>query len=94
MKAIKNKKPFSQDLLIYAWIHFESSSKDALRSELWKQMMMTYEAILKNTSDKSGWEWLKKYFINSLIWYLPHPNATKSDKKENKEDSLVFIDNL
>eukprot|EP01084_Bolivina_argentea_P011978 22431_1 len=58
---------------------------NSLESDLWKQMMQTYEEILTNTNDKEGWKWLKTYFINSLIWFLPHPNVKEAASKTNND---------
>eukprot|EP01084_Bolivina_argentea_P279458 477768_1 len=65
-------------------------------SPLWKQMMETFESILRNTSDKHGWQWLRNYFVNSLIWYLPHPkngakNVANSINTENMEENMEEI---
>ena len=78
--AIKNRIPFSKDLLLYAWFNVEQVSKtsNVFESKLWKTLMTTYEEILGNISDKKGWEWFKEYFINSLIWFLPHPQYHQS----------------
>eukprot|EP01084_Bolivina_argentea_P040361 74597_1 len=97
IEAIKKRAPFSADLLYYAWYfilngdtvyQFEKGTygkcDEPLSSKLWTTMMNVYEEILSNTSDKAGWEWLKTYVTNSLIWYLPHPNYY--DKNEEKND--------
>ena len=36
--------------------------------------------------DKHGWTWLKTYFINSMIWYMPHPNNHNIEKNEIIDD--------
>merc|ERR1712228_543317 len=67
--AIKERAPFDPDMLFYAWYFNENS----LTSPLWTVMMETYEQILSDTKGKNGWKWLKEHFLNSLIWFLPHP---------------------
>lgn len=53
---------------------------DPLQSKLFKTMMKAYWDIISNkSSDKAGWRWLRTHFINSLIWYLPHPNHAGID---------------
>eukprot|EP01083_Nonionella_stella_P057942 151906_1 len=54
--------------------------------------MATYTEILCNTNDKAGWKWLRKYFVDSLIWYLPHPNSTKQKPHEDEEDEEDDMD--
>eukprot|EP01083_Nonionella_stella_P040726 110418_1 len=61
---------------------------NCMESKLWKVMMKTFEQILKNTSDKQGWSWLKKYFINSLIWFLPHPLYEDTKARADDEDDM------
>ena len=92
-KAMEERLIFSQDMLYYAYYFVinDHDIKDPLQSELWKSMMKTFEEILCDTSDKPGWIWLKQYFINSLIWYLPHPkinnlNRNDDEKNDEKED--------
>merc|ERR1719189_1167152 len=56
------------------------SCPDPLQSKLFKTMMKAYWDIISNkSSDKASWRWLRKHFINSLIWYLPHPNHASID---------------
>merc|ERR1712228_940735 len=43
--------------------------------------METYEQILNDTKDKQGWKWLKEQFLNSLIWFLPHPKFYKKKQE-------------
>ena len=53
---------------------------DPLQSKLFKTMMKAYWDIISNkSSDKKNWRWLRTHFINSLIWYLPHPNHASID---------------
>ena len=84
INAIKERAPFDPSILFYAW-HF---NEDSLTSPLWSAMMETFEQILSDTKDKNGWKWLKEKFLNSLIWFLPHPNIQKDEKKENEEDAM------
>eukprot|EP01083_Nonionella_stella_P149394 474432_1 len=77
IKAVQNREEFSKDLLFNAWYfvtHDEKTQENPLESDLFKAMMATYSKILRNTDDTAGWEWMKKYFIDSLIWFLPHPH--------------------
>merc|ERR1712228_854096 len=79
INAIKERAPFDPSMLFYAWYFNENS----LTSPLWSAMMETYEQILSDTKDKKGWKWLKENFLNSLIWFLPHPNVEiVDDEKE------------
>merc|ERR1712113_915446 len=80
--AIKERAPFDASLLFYAWYFNENS----FESDLWRAMMKTFEEILSDTKDKKGWKWLKERFINSLIWYLPHPNAQSIEDDEKDSD--------
>eukprot|EP01084_Bolivina_argentea_P086230 155859_1 len=77
VEAIKNREPFGEDMLFYAWYYNmqndQYDAEDKLNTHLWRAMMETYDSILSDTSDDKGWVWLKRYFLNSLIWYLPHP---------------------
>merc|ERR1712228_198864 len=82
--AIRKRAPFDPSMLFYAWQFNENS----LSSPLWSAMMETYEKILSDTKDKNGWKWLKEQFLNSLIWFLPHPNIQKDEEKENEENIL------
>merc|ERR1712228_189318 len=84
INAIKERAPFDPSMLFYAW-HFNENS---LTSPLWSAMMETYQQILSDTKDKNGWKWLKEQFINSLIWFLPHPNA-EEEKEENAMESTL-----
>eukprot|EP01084_Bolivina_argentea_P040350 74573_1 len=79
-KAMKNRFEFGADILYYSWYFTvycdpPGGYQRGLKSKLWIAMMKTFETILADTHNKNGWNWLKRYFINSLIWYLPHPNA-------------------
>eukprot|EP01084_Bolivina_argentea_P121799 215861_1 len=137
INAIRNRDPFSPDLLYYAWYFYVKKCKSRKRNalstkelvddgkddkykyykdeyarqeaqekrrrkndnklfQLWQVMMKTYEEILCDTSDKHGWDWLKKYFLNSLIWYLPLPNMNKKDdeEKETKVDEVDDADDM
>ena len=75
-------------MLYYGWYFVTHDDKivNPLQSPLFKVMMKTYEKILANTSDTNGWKWLKTHFINSLIWYLPHPVNNKNDDELDKDD--------
>merc|ERR1712228_905559 len=81
INAIKERAPFDPSMLFYAWQFNENS----LTSPLWCAMMETYEQILSDTKDKKGWKWLKEHFLNSLIWFLPHPYS-EHISFEYKED--------
>lgn len=83
-KAIKERAPFDPSLLFYAW-YFNANS---FESDLWQTMMKTFEEILSDTKDKKGWKWLKERFINSLIWYLPHPNAQNNEEEKEKDEKM------
>eukprot|EP01084_Bolivina_argentea_P320506 556118_1 len=98
--AIKKRSPFSADMLYYSWWFVINGNterygnkfvktKNPLESPLWKTMMATFEAILFDTSDKNGWKWIKTYFINSLIWYLPHPNPNKINQQMSVRKRLI-----
>eukprot|EP01084_Bolivina_argentea_P255859 430503_1 len=78
--AIEKQYEFGQDMLYYAWYF------SGFKSRLWKQMMKTFEQILCDTSNKKSWQWLKTYFIPSLIWYCPHPENDKNDKNDNDDN--------
>merc|ERR1712228_533883 len=82
--AINERAPFDPSMLFYAW----QFNKNSLDSPLWNAMMETYEQILNDTKDKNGWKWLKEQFLNSLIWFLPHPNSQKDEEKENENDEM------
>merc|ERR1712228_635329 len=82
--AIKERASFDPSMLFFAW-HFNENS---LSSPLWTAMMKTYEKILSDTKDKNGWKWLKEQFINSLIWFLPHPNTQKDEEKDDENDEM------
>eukprot|EP01083_Nonionella_stella_P171997 588934_1 len=97
IKAIQNREVFGKDMLFYAW-HFvtndEKTKNNPLESDLFKTMMTTYTEILCNTEDKAGWKWLRKYFVDSLIWYLPHPKSTTQKHQEDEEDDMDDNDDL
>jgi len=94
-RAIKERKPFDINMLYFAWYFCingtdrspissasqqNASFPDPLQTKLFKTMMKAYWDIISNkSSDKAGWRWLRKHFINSLIWYLPHPNHASID---------------
>eukprot|EP01084_Bolivina_argentea_P209838 357363_1 len=88
MKAIAKRSEFGQDKnltslsLLICYI-----SKKPFKTKLWERMMKTFEKILSDTSDKKGWDWLKTHFINSLIWFLPHPNYDSEDIINDLEDN-------
>merc|ERR1712087_1098589 len=82
IKAIRDKASFDPSMLYYAWYF---NDEEPFESELWRAMMSTFETILSDTNDKERWKWLKEQFINSLIWFLPHPN-NKSNEEEKEED--------
>merc|ERR1712228_558931 len=84
INAIKKRAPFDPSTLFYAWYFNENS----LTSPLWIAMMETYEQILSDTKDKNGWKWLKEQFINSLIWFLPHPNAQNDEEEKEENDEM------
>merc|ERR1712228_527964 len=84
INAIKERAPFDPSMLFYAW----QFNQNSLTSPLWTVMMETYEQILSDTQDKNGWKWLKEQFINSLIWFLPHPNA-EEEKEENAMEGTL-----
>eukprot|EP01084_Bolivina_argentea_P001711 3157_1 len=91
IEIIKKREIFDETLLYYAWyfvlIEAEKNQNDPFQHELWKSMMSVYTKIISNTNDKSGWSWLKKRFIGSAIWYLPHPHFNKIQQDEQKEKS-------
>eukprot|EP00485_Elphidium_margaritaceum_P004960 CAMPEP_0202691088 /NCGR_PEP_ID=MMETSP1385-20130828/5900_1 /ASSEMBLY_ACC=CAM_ASM_000861 /TAXON_ID=933848 /ORGANISM="Elphidium margaritaceum" /LENGTH=1286 /DNA_ID=CAMNT_0049346437 /DNA_START=228 /DNA_END=4088 /DNA_ORIENTATION=- len=92
--AIKERLPFDESMLFYAWYHVthdEKTSKKPFKDELWTTMMSTYEAILSNTDDKAGWAWLQAQFLSSYIWYLPHPDAAKREKKDSGDLELDIL---
>eukprot|EP01084_Bolivina_argentea_P062673 114623_1 len=85
--AMKKRHPFSADLLYYCWYYIinKNTENNPLDSKLFKSIMKTYTEILENTSDKIGWKFLKEYILDSLIWYLPHPNVSSNNNEEQKE---------
>ena len=84
--VIGHKKPFSSDLLFYAWYFISNDGNaNSFDHDLWKLLMKTYESILSDTSDKIGWEWLKGYIVPSLIWFLPHPTNDSKNEQDAKE---------
>eukprot|EP01083_Nonionella_stella_P239770 838871_1 len=64
-------------------------------------MMTTYENCAMQLDDKAGWEWLRNYFIDSLIWFLPHPHGGRStitftiheEKSEEAQDESLILKN-
>eukprot|EP01084_Bolivina_argentea_P011977 22430_1 len=85
INTIKQQGPFDPTIFYYSWYFQQKEKRDkVMQAPLWQTMMNVYEKILQNTDNKSGWTWLKTQFINSLIWYLPHPNYY--DKNEEKND--------
>eukprot|EP01083_Nonionella_stella_P288116 980593_1 len=97
IKAIQKRDVFGKDMLFYAWYFVtndEKTKKNPLESDLFKTMMTTYTEILCNTEDKAGWKWLRKYFVDSLIWYLPHPKSTTQKHQEDEEDDMDDNDDL
>eukprot|EP01083_Nonionella_stella_P046173 123619_1 len=95
MQAIEYRRPFSCDMLYYAWYFTINEYGDQALGDhckLWTTMMKTYTEILRDTSDKIGWAWLKKYFITSLIWYLPHPINSKKNEETHDEDGRDDMD--
>eukprot|EP01084_Bolivina_argentea_P049558 91136_1 len=90
--AIKQQADIDASILYYAWYfnlkqHEKHEEKSVLESKLWISMMETFENILGDTNNKSGWSWVKQQFANSLIWFLPHPHNTKRDN-----DQLIVQD--
>eukprot|EP01084_Bolivina_argentea_P137303 241810_1 len=89
-KAMRERAPFDETMLFYAWYFelkkAETHNQHPFELDLWQTMMKTFENILSDTSDKKGWNWLKTRFINSYIWFLPHPNHKENDTKEEKKD--------
>eukprot|EP01084_Bolivina_argentea_P101972 182749_1 len=93
IEHIEKRIPFSEDLLYYAW-YFElkdcekAFGKNPLKTDLWKRMMRLYENILQNTEEKEKWDWLKKYFLSSLVWFRPHPkqDTMYADDDNNGND--------
>eukprot|EP01084_Bolivina_argentea_P109279 195320_1 len=98
---IEQRKEIGADILFYAWYITVYNYKNKvswrkdnntivapnpLESPLFKSMMKTFTEIIQNTSDKNGWDWLKSFFVNSLIWYLPHPD-TYDHSNETKENN-------
>eukprot|EP01084_Bolivina_argentea_P203397 347412_1 len=91
-QAIKRRAPFSADMLFYAWYctengHYEQKGGKGLQSALWKAMMKQFESILCNTQDIQGWDWLKRYFLPCLIWYLPRPGSNTKKKVLSDDDN-------
>eukprot|EP01084_Bolivina_argentea_P287027 492466_1 len=73
------------------------TKEDPLKSKLFLAMMKAYEEILSNTHDRDGWKWLRKHFIPSYIWYLPHPHIEQKSSDDNMENLLqktMFIELL
>eukprot|EP01083_Nonionella_stella_P012340 35025_1 len=103
--AIQWREPFSPDLLYYAWYFYleecEKVKKDPVApwtendksswGSLWVEMMTAFQQILCNTSDKEGWKWLKGYFINSLIWFLPHPKNKLKNEDNDDDNDMEYI---
>eukprot|EP01083_Nonionella_stella_P095109 266932_1 len=97
-KAIRERKCFDVNLLYFAWYftanckenvgrnfgrHSNNAMPDPLQSKLFKTMMKTYWEVISNKSqDRAAWRWVRKHLVNSLIWYLPHP------------DSMIMIDDM
>merc|ERR1712228_350221 len=87
INAIKERAPFDPSMLFYAWYFNENS----LTSPLWSVMMEIYEKILSDTKDKNGWKWLKEHFINSLIWFLPHPDVQNEEEKDGNQVTFAKL---
>eukprot|EP01083_Nonionella_stella_P300256 1024020_1 len=96
IQCLKNRRPLSGDMLYFAW-YFECNGKPGyegigmdpmirpFESQLWIQLMKTYEEILCDTSDVQGWKWMKQYILPSLIWYLPHPLNIQNEPNEDHD---------
>eukprot|EP01084_Bolivina_argentea_P197753 338824_1 len=69
INCLKKRYPISDDIIMLQW----QTNSNCLNTEWFKQMMNTYETILSNTTDKLGWDYLKKYYLTLTLWYLPHP---------------------
>ncbi len=96
-KAMKERAPFGETMFYYAWYFelkkAEEENKHPFELGLWQTMMETFENILSDTSDKTGWTWLKERFINSYIWFLPHPDYKGNDEEEKEETKEEEDDN-
>eukprot|EP01083_Nonionella_stella_P079284 217412_1 len=83
IKAVEQRAPFGEDMLFYSWYFVLNGHRRHRQTDI--PPMKMYENIPTNTDDTEGWKWLKTSFINSLIWYLPHPVHAKEDGKEDDE---------
>eukprot|EP01083_Nonionella_stella_P280153 952922_1 len=73
----------------------KQQENDPLKSKLFESMMKTYTEILRDTTDKEGWKWLKKHFISSLIWFLPHPHRSVAQNHSDSDlNGLLFCELL
>eukprot|EP01084_Bolivina_argentea_P172133 298190_1 len=105
--AIQKRIGFSSDLFYYAWYFARNDAEiiaqtnnDACKSLLWKEMMKQYSVIIKGINgndnyykdkDKKSWLWLKKYFMNSLIWYLQDKTDNSSDEQKTLFSRLLQV---
>eukprot|EP01083_Nonionella_stella_P076951 209890_1 len=84
VKAIQERAPFDPSMFYYSWYFACKRWENPFRSPLWETMMTVYGQILSNTKDTEGWRWLKRQYIASLIWYLPHPDHVERDPQDNE----------
>eukprot|EP01084_Bolivina_argentea_P174306 301944_1 len=95
-QAIAKRNEIGTDLLYYGWYFYinDKNNENPFSGKLWKAMMKTFEAILCDTSDKNGWKWLRSNFLNSLIWFLPHPQNTKHVQEEKEIDDEDVVNDM
>eukprot|EP01083_Nonionella_stella_P315613 1140538_1 len=73
--CIKKRAPFSDDMLniCMTYIKKRDGAKNVMKSELFETIMSCFNDIIKDTSDKLGFEWLNAFLVPSAIWFWEHP---------------------
>eukprot|EP01084_Bolivina_argentea_P163771 284851_1 len=96
IKAIEKRTVFSPHMLFHAMYfvikEWERSNYEEeqhpMYSDLWVEMMQTFEDIIQDTNDTKGWKWLAANFNNSLIWFLPHPHHMHQSKNIKRIEEI------
>eukprot|EP01084_Bolivina_argentea_P288061 494361_1 len=87
IKSIRDRAPFSDHILMICYEYLKSKNVQFTQSPLFKALIETYDDIIKDTSNKIDWCWLKNYFVTSSVWFKKHDI---SDQEMKTDENRLF----
>eukprot|EP01083_Nonionella_stella_P091604 256180_1 len=69
---IKQRRAFSDDMMMMCWHYICKTNTTPLQSTLWKCLIGACQQIIQSGT-KNEWFWLNQYMLKSGIWLQDHP---------------------